>query len=335
MSFTVGQLAKLTGLTVRTLHHYDAIGLLTPSQRSDAGYRLYVQQDVTRLYRIVALQRFGLPLADIAEALQTDSSALPNMVEQQIAELDEQIAESSRLREQLLLIRQRLRQGAEPSMTEWLELLEFLAVNARHYSAQELEGITTRSHQVKDRSQQLTAQIRTALTNGLSAASDEAFALAKQWVALNLHKAGGDVRLMLKMKDIYHTDPAVRGFLQGYGVTPEMMSFLVDALGHRYRQLWTRHFAPNELDCLDLDTAWLQAWLPVVAQAANAMRSEQPADCSWLQSWDAMLNRFVHGNTQLRTKVLQTVTDNTDLQLLWLVDRNLLAFAERQRQVRH
>jgi hypothetical protein len=48
-----------------------------------------------------------------------------------------------------------------------------------------------------------------------------------------------------------------------------------------------------------------------------------------------MLNRFVHGNTLLRTKVLQTVTDNTDLQLLWLVDRNLLAFAERQRQVRH
>jgi hypothetical protein len=57
MSFTVGQLAKLTGLTVRALHHYHAIGLLEPSQRSDSGYRLYTQADIVRLYRIQALQR--------------------------------------------------------------------------------------------------------------------------------------------------------------------------------------------------------------------------------------------------------------------------------------
>ena len=47
MSFTVGQLARLTGLTVRALHHYHAIGLLEPSQRSDSGYRLYTQAAVS------------------------------------------------------------------------------------------------------------------------------------------------------------------------------------------------------------------------------------------------------------------------------------------------
>ena len=48
----VGALAELTGLTVRALHHYDHIGLLTPSGRSSSGHRLYNADDVARLYRI-------------------------------------------------------------------------------------------------------------------------------------------------------------------------------------------------------------------------------------------------------------------------------------------
>ena len=48
MLLKVGELAKRSGLTVRTLHHYDAIGLLTPSARADNGYRLYNREDVAR-----------------------------------------------------------------------------------------------------------------------------------------------------------------------------------------------------------------------------------------------------------------------------------------------
>lgn len=67
--YTVGELAKLTGVTVRTLHHYDEIGLLRPSGRSAAGYRLYGDDDVLRLRQIVVLRELGLPLDRIAEAL--------------------------------------------------------------------------------------------------------------------------------------------------------------------------------------------------------------------------------------------------------------------------
>ena len=51
---TVGELARRTGLTVRTLHHWDELGLLTPAERSGAGYRLYGQTEVERVYRISA-----------------------------------------------------------------------------------------------------------------------------------------------------------------------------------------------------------------------------------------------------------------------------------------
>ncbi|KQN67535.1 hypothetical protein ASF04_17235 [Duganella sp. Leaf61] len=69
MLLKIGELAKRTGLTVRTLHHYDAIGLLQPSARTDAGYRLYNRTDIARLHHIQALRKFGLSLADIGASL--------------------------------------------------------------------------------------------------------------------------------------------------------------------------------------------------------------------------------------------------------------------------
>jgi MerR family transcriptional regulator, thiopeptide resistance regulator len=59
MALAIGALAKRAGLTVRTLHHYDAIGLLSPSGRSGGGYRLYAKADVMRLHQILALRQFG------------------------------------------------------------------------------------------------------------------------------------------------------------------------------------------------------------------------------------------------------------------------------------
>ena len=55
----IGELARRTGLTVRTLHHYDEIGLLSPAERSDGGHRVYYEAGVQRLYRIVSLRSLG------------------------------------------------------------------------------------------------------------------------------------------------------------------------------------------------------------------------------------------------------------------------------------
>ena len=68
-TWKVGALAELTGPTVRALHHYDHVGLLTPSGRSTTGHRLYSADDVARLYRICVLRRLGFPLDRIARVL--------------------------------------------------------------------------------------------------------------------------------------------------------------------------------------------------------------------------------------------------------------------------
>lgn len=69
MAWTVGDVARTTGVTVRTLHHYDAIGLLSPSDRSNANYRLYTYLDLERLQRILAYRGFGIELDKIAAIL--------------------------------------------------------------------------------------------------------------------------------------------------------------------------------------------------------------------------------------------------------------------------
>lgn len=67
--YTVRQLARLAGVSVRTLHHYDAIGLLNPGRRSAAGYRLYGPPDLLRLQQILFYRELDLPLAEIARIL--------------------------------------------------------------------------------------------------------------------------------------------------------------------------------------------------------------------------------------------------------------------------
>ena len=60
-----GELAKLTGLTIRTLRYYDQIGLFSPSGRTEAGYRLYTESDLARLQQILSLKELGLSLEQI------------------------------------------------------------------------------------------------------------------------------------------------------------------------------------------------------------------------------------------------------------------------------
>lgn len=69
MSWTVGELARLAGVTVRTLHHYDRIGLLRPSGRTSAGYRSYDVHDLDRLHQVLVYRGLGFPLDEVATLL--------------------------------------------------------------------------------------------------------------------------------------------------------------------------------------------------------------------------------------------------------------------------
>src|SRR6188508_2526704 len=79
MSLSIGELAKLAGVSIRTLHHYDEVGLLSPLQRSKAGYRRYGPPEVERLHQILVYRDLGFDLARIASIL--DDSAVDAMAQ--------------------------------------------------------------------------------------------------------------------------------------------------------------------------------------------------------------------------------------------------------------
>ena len=81
--FQAREFAELTGVTVRTLHHYDRLGLLKPSRHSRAGYRLYIESDVARLEQIIALKFIGFSLSEIRNILSRGSLDLASALRQQ------------------------------------------------------------------------------------------------------------------------------------------------------------------------------------------------------------------------------------------------------------
>lgn len=88
---TVGEVARRFGITIRTLHHYDDIGLLTPEERNASGYRVYTSADLTRLSQIIVYRRLEMPLDDIAAVLQEgdEVSHLVRQRERVMSRLDE------------------------------------------------------------------------------------------------------------------------------------------------------------------------------------------------------------------------------------------------------
>lgn len=94
----VGELAAATGLTVRTLHYYDQIGMLVASGRSSGGHRLYSADDVARLYRICLLRRLGFTLADIAGSLDDPAWNLHAALARHLAALDARLVTAQELR---------------------------------------------------------------------------------------------------------------------------------------------------------------------------------------------------------------------------------------------
>lgn len=141
MLIQVGELAKRAGITVRTLHHYEQTGLLLPSARSAAGYRLYNLADVQRLHMIQTLAKAGLELAEIRDFLKQRSLSLAELLDGQITLLDKQLRSIHTLRNRLVELRTGLTDDATPDLESWLQTLELMNMYDRWFSKEELQQL--------------------------------------------------------------------------------------------------------------------------------------------------------------------------------------------------
>jgi DNA-binding transcriptional MerR regulator len=118
-----------------------SIGLLKPSLRSAAGYRLYDRANVERLHRIQALRQLGLSLADIGNALSGPQAPLTEVIDKQIAQLDRELAQAARLCERPLALRAQRVSGQSPDLADWLDTLEMMKMFKKYFSPEELRQL--------------------------------------------------------------------------------------------------------------------------------------------------------------------------------------------------
>jgi DNA-binding transcriptional MerR regulator len=200
IAMKVGDLASQTGVSVRTLHYYDEIGLLSPSQRTQTGYRLYTEDDIIRLQQIVSLRQIGFSLEQIRECLEQSQFSPHHVVQLYLSRLKEQMELQQQLYQRLAAIAAHLQSAQTISIQEFIQLIEVTMMIGKYYTPQQQDYLKERREmlglerirQVEAEWQELIAQARSAMQNGIGPTSEAVQELARRSQALIQEFTGGD-----------------------------------------------------------------------------------------------------------------------------------------------
>lgn len=231
----VGALARRTGLTVRALHHYDEIGLLSPSDRTAAGHRLYAEEDVARLQQIASLKALGLPLEEIKACLTRPEYTLEQTLDLQIERIQERIEQQMQLRDLLRRLRDRLRSTEEVSVDDLTRTIEVTMSYEKYYTPQQLEQLRRRGEQVGEERilevqrewTELFAAYARAMEDGLDPASDQVRGLARKSASLIEEFTGGDPGIRRSLAEMYRSEGASKVLSDhDMRVSPELWEYM-------------------------------------------------------------------------------------------------------------
>lgn len=235
-AWKVGELAAETGLTVRALHHYDHLGLVRPSTRTQAGYRLYVESDVEWLYGVLALRQLGLSLEAIGRVLD-GQACVDDLLEDHRAHLDRQLVAMRTLRAQLATVLAARQSGETPSVTDFLELIrKVITVDdmfKQYFSDEQVAQLAERRGTLGESATAdveaawpiLVARVQAAVDAGVDPTSRQAHELAAEWMGLLEQFHGGDAGLRNSLFRMY-ADNAPQIQEQYGGPSPVVMEFI-------------------------------------------------------------------------------------------------------------
>jgi DNA-binding transcriptional MerR regulator len=215
--FQTRELAKLSGVTVRALHHYDRLGLLKPARRSAAGYRLYSEHDFARLEQIVALKFIGFSLKEIKTILERGPSDLTTALRQQRAAMEEK-------RRRLELAIQAIQRAeyvagvsGNPDWETFAKIIEVINMQdnmdwtRKYYSEEAQREIEKRAAtiprevigQAERDWAKLIATVQAAVKSGEDPASEKARSLAARWCELLEGFTGGNREIQAGLNRMY------------------------------------------------------------------------------------------------------------------------------------
>lgn len=202
----VGELAAEAGLTVRTLHHYDRIGLVHPAERSSTGHRLYTAGDVERLYQVLALRQLGLGLDQITDLL-TGTVAMPQVLSAHRDFLAAQLAATQDLHALVAALAATVESSPDASAERFLELIRRTVMVddtfKQYFTEEQLTQLAQRREELGEHNirqveaawSELIPKVDAAIAAGMDPTAPEAQQLAAQWMELLEGFHGGDAGL--------------------------------------------------------------------------------------------------------------------------------------------
>ncbi len=215
----IGELARRTGISVRALRHYDEIALLSPSQRSEKGYRLYTPQDIARLGQIQSLRYVGFSLSEIRLCLNADNFSSLQTMQLHIARLKEHIAAQQRLCERLETTVHLWIEAGNESLQELLEIIEEMSRMEKYYTPQQVRELETRTQVLgADRLREVEAEwpvlmekVRLEMEKGSAPDSEPVQLLARRWMELVNEFTGGNTEIWQSLSTMYEEEPVIGG----------------------------------------------------------------------------------------------------------------------------
>ncbi len=307
MMLKVGELAKRAGLTVRALHHYDSIGLLSPSARSDAGYRLYNRADIARLHQIQALRRFGVGLSDIAAYLAGPDAKLSTIVDQQITALTRQIEQADVLRTQLKQLQAELKTGAEPDLAAWLTTLELMTMYDTYFTKDELKRFPLLSGDPACLAEwsDMAAQFQHMVASGMPPSATEAKQLSQRWMSSFERDINGDPDVMVRLMNMQAREPALR--VQN-GMTPEVEAFVKEAFTQSRLDLYKKYLSPSEFAFMDANyRKRADEWPFLIARVRKAFEAGLAPDDAAVRTlfaeWAGLTRSFAGDDPATHAKI--------------------------------
>lgn len=234
-AWKVGELARDTGVSVRTLHHYHEIGLLVPSSHTAGSQRLYVQADLERLQRILSLRQLGLPLKEIAAHLDDPSRSTLEAIEAHRRLLEERLDVQRRLSTRLERVARGLRARGAAELDDLLSAIEHTARVEAYFTDDELAFLEERRAEVGEeriaRAQEewrrVFGELGDALRRGSAPDDPELAPVAERARVLMAEFTGGHAGVRRSLGRMYAEEGAEKVLSpHGFDFDPEVYAFL-------------------------------------------------------------------------------------------------------------
>ncbi|NPV92391.1 MAG: MerR family transcriptional regulator [Firmicutes bacterium] len=227
----VGEVSRMTGLTIRTLHHYDRERLLSPSRQTDSGHRLYTREDLARLQQIMSLRQLGFSLEEVRECLASPRFSPGEVVRLHLARVRERIELEQRLYQRLEALAEQLRDKKEVSPEELFQTIEVINMTEKYpFTPEQMETIKRQgemlgSEKIREVEQEwprLIARVKEEMGKGTPPDSPEVQALAARWSELVSMFTGGDPGIENTLKQRYQESP---NYAAQYGMDQKLFEY--------------------------------------------------------------------------------------------------------------